>query len=178
MKYPIKEKNGFKVIYLPRTLSFQDFANEFYTDEYINDKNSILYQLKTSLIDEKYNSFYAGYYFIKNTEKTEYFILCSHNRVGVATKTKLEDGSEEKSMLYETVDKEFTLRWNHNDKSGSTHESRRYASNGYQSFQDGELEGFLDRLFSECYECEGLEKIINIDELREEIYRKTNKTLS
>lgn len=172
------EENGFINIYLPEKINVITLIKRYMNSTMFNQ----IRHLKTSLIDEMNNEYYPGNYFIKKYENREYFILNSDKYIGICIDTVIADGFEEKSALYNIENGNLILRWNQNDKDRSTHITRRYESSADSynplSFSNDEIDGFVNRLIKECYECEGIEKVVNIDLLRDEILGKTSRIQS
>lgn len=178
-----EDKLGFKSINIPRNINVQTLSKAYEYDpnitEYLNSR------LRTSLTstgaDINSNEYYAGDYYLKYINENEYFVLNSKNIVGISTIYNYGNSTEIKSALYDKKAKKLTIKSLINDWGESSSMNKIFINSkelDYSTFTKEDMEIFKENFFRECYECDGLDQIIDLDQLRDIIIEKTGRVLS
>ena len=181
-----KEKEdvlGFKSLNIPKQINTLTlyYAYEFddKAREYLSER------LRLSLIYEgsslNSNEYFAGDYFIKKVNGNEYYVLNSKNVQGIFIAYQYGNLVELKSILYMKKEDKLVLKIGINTNDGSTHtpETFIYEKGEVTSkFLEHKLEDFENKFFQEASECDGLDQIINIGNLKDVVIDKTGKVLS
>ena len=114
------------------------------------------------------NEYYSGNYYYKATNNAEYFVLESEKIIGLMIRSKISQGEDIKSALYNKSDDTIRLQAHTDSLDESSHNFRRFASNEENKifrFNSEEMEAFKGDFIQKCGECENLDKIIDISTL-------------
>lgn len=178
-----EDKYGFKSINIPKQINTLTFYFAFEHDKEIS--KYLGERLRLNLIYEglKPNSseYFAGDYYLKNVNGNEYYALDSKNVQGLYIAYRYGDITEIKSALYIKKENKLLLKMAYNTNDGSTHDSKTFDYENEEiisDFSKGDLDDFKEKFFREAYECDDLNQVINIDNLRDVIFDKTARVLS